>query len=600
MIRASEPSRWSASMAPSTLVARSYSNEAGVCTTSLLSLPVGAVFWVGRVAIDLTRHGGRVLQVRLSFLRRLGPPIGGRVGLVAGARVDAALSSRLTGYGRLSEDRAAELTILRQHLARRVGSSELGGDDALGGGFGPRALLADLCLIRCGPAALLARRVLDGRAGADHRRPRQLFGARLARLGIERARLEAAALHVPKHRALGARGGDRRLSPEPRERERPLRVHLRDARWLDGLAVGEVAQPLGRGPRIETFDQSDRVRQARLLHEQALEQVDARVEVGVDVLHDVLDGSALLDDLAHPCDRLVEPRRDLPQRDDRREEVVDEREDDQQDRDDQHYACRRHLLLLRVVDDHVEGGAVARHHLDRCLHVRLRREQQRHGVEVFRPGPCGRRDAPHARNDAAGGVEHALQQIHDHGQDHCKQEYVADPPEGHRGLLSATTAALAAIPGIAPTMTSNWALIALTAGSSGRRCSDSTVSRASASVVRPLDVDSRRARMRIRATATTATATIASRTLRRSSVSVSLMTRRTRRSKRSYSGLAPEPPPRSGRARGPWPGAAGCWLCCRRPCPRPRAGRPPTCRCRRRSSRARSGGTRRSAPRRAR
>ena len=33
MIRASEPSRCSASMAPSTLVARSYSNGAGVCTS---------------------------------------------------------------------------------------------------------------------------------------------------------------------------------------------------------------------------------------------------------------------------------------------------------------------------------------------------------------------------------------------------------------------------------------------------------------------------------------------------------------------------------------------------------------------------------------
>src|SRR5215207_1783797 len=177
MIRASEPSRWSASMAPSTLVARSYSNEAGVCTTSLLSLPVGAVSRVGRVAIDLARHGGRVLEVGLSSLRRLCRPVGRRVGLVAGAWLDAALSRRLVGSGRLSEDRAAELTILRQHLARRIGSPELGGHDTLGGGFGPRALLADLFLIRCGPAALLTRRVLDGRTGADHRRPRQLFGA---------------------------------------------------------------------------------------------------------------------------------------------------------------------------------------------------------------------------------------------------------------------------------------------------------------------------------------------------------------------------------------------------------------------------------------
>ena len=58
------------------------------------------------------------------------------------------------------------------------------------------------------------------------------------------------------------------------------------------------------------------------------------------------------------------------------------------------------------------------------------------------------------------------------------------------GLLSATTAAFAAIPGIAPTMTSNWALIAWTAGSSGRRCSDSTVSSAPASVARSSEADS--------------------------------------------------------------------------------------------------------------
>ena len=38
---------------------------------------------------------------------------------------------------------------------------------------------------------------------------------------------------------------------------------------------------------------------------------------------------------------------------------------------------------------------------------------------------------------------------------------------------------------------SNWALIALTAGSSGRRCSDSTVSSAPASVARFLEIDSR-------------------------------------------------------------------------------------------------------------
>ena len=46
---------------------------------------------------------------------------------------------------------------------------------------------------------------------------------------------------------------------------------------------------------------------------------------------------------------------------------------------------------------------------------------------------------------------------------HDEQHDVADPPERHRGLLSATIAALRAMPGSAPRMTSNCALIALTA-----------------------------------------------------------------------------------------------------------------------------------------
>ena len=85
-------------------------------------------------------------------------------------------------------------------------------------------------------------------------------------------------------------------------------------------------------------------------------------------------------------------------------------------------------------------------------------------------------------------VEHAAQQVHDDRQDDEQQDDVSDPPEGHRGLLSATTAALLAIPGSAPRMTSNWALIALTAGSSGRRCSASTPSSAVPSVARPSEI----------------------------------------------------------------------------------------------------------------
>ena len=48
-------------------------------------------------------------------------------------------------------------------------------------------------------------------------------------------------------------------------------------------------------------------------------------------------------------------------------------------------------------------------------------------------------------------------------------------------------------------MISNWALIAVTAGSSGRRCSDSTPSSAPPSVARFLEIDSRRSRTTISA-----------------------------------------------------------------------------------------------------
>ena len=85
----------------------------------------------------------------------------------------------------------------------------------------------------------------------------------------------------------------------------------------------------------------------------------------------------------------------------------------------------------------------------------------------------------------------AVQQVHDDRQQDDQQDRVSDPLERHCGLLSATIAAFAAIPGIAPRITSNCALIALTAGSSGRRCSDSTPSSAPASVASFFEVDSR-------------------------------------------------------------------------------------------------------------
>src|SRR6476646_5117633 len=163
-------------------------------------------------------------------------------------------------------------------------------------------------------------------------------------------------------------------------------------------------------------------------------------------------------------------------------------------------ACR---LLARVVDDHVERAAVAGDPRDRLRDLILRRQQECGGVEVLRGG--GRRlvHAAHARDDALRGREHAVQQVDDDGEDHDEQRERADPPERHCGLLSATIAALRAMPGRAPRMTSNWALIALTAPASGRRCSDSTVSSAPASVARPIEMLVSRPQTTISATAST-------------------------------------------------------------------------------------------------
>src|SRR5215203_4840449 len=78
MSRASSPSRESDAIAPSTLVARSYSNGAGVCTTSLLgrALPEALADAGGLARLVLHRRVGaddgrarHALRVRLAALR---------------------------------------------------------------------------------------------------------------------------------------------------------------------------------------------------------------------------------------------------------------------------------------------------------------------------------------------------------------------------------------------------------------------------------------------------------------------------------------------------------------------------------------------------
>src|ERR1700759_5874048 len=167
-----------------------------------------------------------------------------------------------------------------------------------------------------------------------------------------------------------------------------------------------------------------------------------------------------------------------------------------------------------VVDDDVERAAVVSGGFDCFYDLVLRGQQERHRVEVSGPGVCDRRDPVDARNDAVGRVEHTSQEVHDGRQDDQQHDRYSDPLEDHRGLLSATTAAFLAIPGRAPVITSNWALIALTAGSSGRRCSASTPSRAPASVASPREASSRSTRILVSAPASTITTTSASSTVR--------------------------------------------------------------------------------------
>src|SRR3990170_6850701 len=187
------------------------------------------------------------------------------------------------------------------------------------------------------------------------------------------------------------------------------------------------------------------------------------------------------------------------------------------------------FLLSRVVEDHVEGAAVVRDSRDRLGCLVLRRQQQRGGVEVLRPRSRHLCDLLHAGDDALGCIQHGAEQVHDDRKDDREQDDVSDPPEDHRGLLSATTAALPAIPGSAPRMMSNCPLIALTAPSSGRRCWDSTPWSADASVASPSEILVRPLRTSISATASTSTTPAASTTLRRASACVLLIFHRTRR-----------------------------------------------------------------------
>jgi len=81
---------------------------------------------------------------------------------------------------------------------------------------------------------------------------------------------------------------------------------------------GKFLNPAAAAPAYMPVDEADCVCHACLLHEQALEQIDARVELLVDRRHDVVDRRALLHDLADAgdhaepgCARCVAERAEL-------------------------------------------------------------------------------------------------------------------------------------------------------------------------------------------------------------------------------------------------------------------------------------------------
>src|SRR4051794_31604156 len=272
MTRASGPWRSSAAIAPSTLVARSYSNGPGVCTSGPL----------------LGRAGGPGLGAAITVSVRRGRRAG-----------RAGRSGRLLGHHAAAEETTAH-------------------------------------------AGLLARLVALRRVGPDDRRALEALRTRLPRLGIQQPRRQAAALDVAQHPAARAGGGDRRLAAEAGERQRALRVDLADPRRADLPALREVAQALGGGAGVQAIDEPDGVLHARLPDEQALEQVDARVEVAVDVADDLGDRGALLDDLPDGGDRRIQAGRGLAQGGDDQQEVHDEDGDDRDDREQQDDSGGRH------------------------------------------------------------------------------------------------------------------------------------------------------------------------------------------------------------------------------------------------------------------
>src|SRR3954447_3147169 len=103
MTRASGPWRWSAAMAPSTVVARSYSNGPGVCTSGPLLGRAGGPGLGAAVAVAVAR--GRRWRVR-------------HHAAITEPAAHAGLLARLVALRRVGADDRRALEALRPRLAR--------------------------------------------------------------------------------------------------------------------------------------------------------------------------------------------------------------------------------------------------------------------------------------------------------------------------------------------------------------------------------------------------------------------------------------------------------------------------------------------------
>src|SRR5206468_7263099 len=117
-------------------------------------------------------------------------------------------------------------------------------------------------------------------------------------------------------------GGDRSLAAQSGERQRAPRVDLADPRYRTPRAA-LLAEALRRRRGEQSLDESDRIGHAGLLHEQAFEQIDARVELTVDRRDDGVDRDGLPDKHENGTDRDGQGGGDRSRVDDGRDQVDD-------------------------------------------------------------------------------------------------------------------------------------------------------------------------------------------------------------------------------------------------------------------------------------